>query len=232
MKTLPDPVVERVGRFNVVRDDLLPGGSKMRYILPLIERAAEREFVYASPAFGYAQIALGHCAFMAGKSATIFTAKRKEIHPRTMRAKDAGAKIVLVPHGYLTVVSARAREYAKEVGALLVPFGVNDPEAIDEFVSVVVKMPFTPKEVWTCSGSGTLSRALQMAWPKAAFHAVQVGGEGNVGRAKLWKAQEKFEQPCRGERPPFPSCDNYDAKAWGFIQKHGSEGALFWNVGA
>lgn len=232
MTSLPKPIIERVGRFNVVRDDFLPGGSKMRYILPLLQSIEAKEFVYASPAFGYAQIALAHCAFMAGKAATIFTAKRNELHPRTKRAKDAGAKVVMVPHGYMTVVSARAREYAKEVGAFLVPYGVSNTEAMAAFSKVVAALPIKPKEVWTCAGSGTLSRALQDAWPKADFHAVQVGGECNVGRAKLWKAREKFEQPCRGEAPPFPSCDNYDAKVWSFISEHGKDGALFWNVGA
>lgn len=48
---LPAPVVERVGRLLVVRDDLLPGGTKMRAILPLIESRPEQEFVYASPAY-------------------------------------------------------------------------------------------------------------------------------------------------------------------------------------
>jgi hypothetical protein len=32
--------------------------------------------------------------------------------------------------------------------------------------------------------------------------------------------------------PPFPSCDNYDAKAWRFIRAQASPGALFWNVAA
>jgi hypothetical protein len=232
LPSLPEPVIEKVDRFQVVRDDLLPGGSKMRYILPLVQSSAAPEWVYASPAFGYAQIALAHCCAMVGVKATIFTAKRKEIHPRTLRAKEAGAKIVMVPHGYLTVVQARARAYALEVGASLVPFGVEDPVAIAAFSKFVASMPIKPKEVWSCAGSGTLSRALQDAWPKASFHAVQVGGECNVGRAKLWKASEKFEQPSRKEAPPFPSCDNYDAKVWSFIREHGADGALFWNVGA
>jgi hypothetical protein len=70
-----------------------------------------------------------------------------------------------------------------------------------------------------------------MAWPEAAFHAVRVGAPPNIGRARLWSAPEKYEEPAR-EPPPFPSCDNYDAKVWQFASRHASDGALIWNVGA
>jgi cysteine synthase len=228
---LPDPVLEEFGRFLVVRDDKLAGGSKMRYVLPLVSSSPANEFVYASPAFGYAQIALAHCCAMVGKRATIFTAQRKVLHPRTRRAQDAGAKIVSVPNGYLAVVQARAREYANESGAVLVPHGVADHSAIAAFTRIVAAIPIKPKEVWSCAGSGTLSRALQIAWPRAKFFAVQVGGSCDVGRATLYKCALPFEKPSRSA-PPFPSCDNYDAKAWDFMLQHGADNALFWNVGA
>lgn len=48
--SLPAPVIEAHEDIRVVRDDLLPGGTKMRYILPMMEARPEREFVYASPA--------------------------------------------------------------------------------------------------------------------------------------------------------------------------------------
>jgi hypothetical protein len=228
---LPIPVIDSIEGFQVVRDDLLPGGTKMRYILPLLEAHPEvEEFVYGSPAFGYAQIALAHCAKMLGKRATIFTALRVPMHERTMRAKGAGAKIMCVNPGYMTVVNKRARDYCALTGAKLLPFGVEDEVAISAFVEEVKKMK-EPREVWTCAGSGTLTRALQRAWPNAQFFAVKVGGECNVGRARLYVAPEKFEQNAK-EKPPFPSCSNYDAKVWRFMREYGRAGALFWNVGA
>lgn len=51
-----------------------------------------------------------------------------------------------------------------------------------------------------------------------------------VGNARLWVAPEKFEQPAKSP-PPYPSCDNYDAKVWQFVSRHGSDGAVIWNVG-
>lgn len=223
------PVLDRIGGVIVVRDDLIPGGTKSRVIPQLLMGASE--FVYASPAYGYAQIALAHACRAAGLAATIFTAKRGELHARTKEAKEAGAKIVLVPHGYLSNVQSKARAYAESVGAKLLPFGLDVPEMADGIRRAALSVGYEPEEVWTVAGSGTLSRALQSAWPHARFFAVRVGAAPNAGRATVLTAPERFEQDAK-IRPPFPSCSNYDAKAWAFIQRQASSGALFWNVAA
>ena len=228
---LPLPVVRDHGRFRVVRDDMLPGGSKMRYMLPLIEKIAAHEIVYASPAVGYAQIALAHVCAMLGKRAVVFVAKRKTPHPRTLAAKAAGALVYQVPCGYMTVVASRARLFCAERGAHLVPFGVDVPEALEHFAAAARATGEKPSEVWACSGSGALIRGLQIAWPDAKFNAVRVGAAPKVGGARVWVAPEKYEQTAR-QPPPFPSCDNYDAKVWQFAKKHAADGALIWNVGA
>jgi threonine dehydratase len=228
---LPTPVIEKVGRFYVVRDDLLPGGTKMRYMLPFLAARPERDIVYASPAQGYAQIALAHVCRMLGKRAVIFVAKRAVPHPRTIRAKEAGAMVYQVAHGRLNVVQHRARMFAQDHGAMLVPFGVNVPEALHHFAAAARSIDIKPREVWACAGSGSLIRGLQEAWPAASFNAVRVGIKPDAGSAKVYVAPEKYEQAARNP-PPFPSCDNYDAKVWQFATRFASDGALIWNVGA
>jgi len=118
---LPTPVLESYGLLTVVRDDLLPGGTKRRGLPALLEFG--REYVYAGPVFGYAQLALAYASKDAGSIATIFVAKRKIMHPRTLEAKSAGAKIVQVPHGYLSNVQSKARGYCESTGAVQLPFG-------------------------------------------------------------------------------------------------------------
>ena len=221
------PRLERHGRIIVVRDDLIAGGTKARVLPSLL--LGGQEYVYASPAYGYAQVALAYSARMVGSRATVFTARRKVPHPRTLEAKAAGAKIVMVPNGYLTVVQYRAKSYCNATGAILLPFGFDSPKFIAGLTSVAVSIPESPTEVWTVAGSGTLSRSLQRAWPFARFHAVRVGREPSVGRAAIHVAPEPFERDSR-LTPPFPSCSNYDAKAWQFIIQLASPGALFWNV--
>jgi hypothetical protein len=227
----PPPVVDRVGRFYVVRDDMLAGGTKLRFLLPFLHGRNEGEIVYASPAQGYAQIALAHACKQLGKRAVIVVAKRKTQHPRTLAARAAGAIVILVDHGRLNVLQARARQICEDRGSYLLPFGADVPEAIDHLAASARSLNISPAEVWACSGSGVLIRGLQQAWPAASFNAVRVGAEPNIGRARLYVAPEKYEDPAEMP-PPYPSCDNYDAKVWRFANKHGSDGALIWNVGA
>lgn len=224
-------LVDNIEGINIVRDDLVKGGTKCRILPTLLEKLeAKEEVVYASPAYGYAQIALAHAAKKTGRQATIFVAKRKQLHKRTAEAQKAGAKIVEVEAGYLTVIQARSREYAKANNATLIPFGLDTEDTLNLIAEVAKAIP-EPKEVWTVAGSGTLSRALQKAFPNATFYAIQVGATPNVNNAILYKAEEKFENDAKNP-PPFPSCSNYDAKAWKFIKQHASKDALFWNVAA
>lgn len=228
---LPAPVEQIHDGFRIVRDDLLAGGTKMRAIMPLLIESQAAEFVYASPAQGYAQVALAHCAAAAGRMATVFTAKRKNPHALTRKARAAGAKVVLVQHGYLTVVQARAREYAREVGADLIPFGCEDIRCMRAIAEAAQSLA-VPAEVWTVAGSGVLTRSLQMAWPLARFFAVVVGKKDcDTGRAARIICPLAFEAAAR-RLPPFPSAINYDAKAWQYVKARAAPGALFWNVGA
>lgn len=222
------PTIEKHEGILVVREDLIPGGTKARAI-PVLFNGAQ-EYVYASPVFGYAQIALAHAASQNGKKALIFCARRSIKHPNTIAAYQAGANVFQVDCGYMTVVTARAKEYCDRTPtAKLLPFGLDDPAFIAELTRQARSLPVKPKEVWCAAGSGVLSRALGAAWPKARINAVRVGAEPNVGNAALWSAPEKYEQPAQ-IKPPFPSCVNYDAKVWRFVKAHANPGALFWNL--
>lgn len=225
---LPAPVIEAHGQVIVVRDDLIAGGTKVRAIGSLMTSGA-KEYVYSSPVAGYAQVALAIAAKQAGVRASVFCARRRQWHKRTAEAARLGASVFEVPVGYMNVVKARARQYCAVSGAKLLPFGFDDPVFIEALAAVARALPIEPQEVWSVAGSGVLTRALQAAWPDAVFHAVRIGKAPNVGRAHLHQAPEAFEQDAR-RSPPFPSCSNYDAKAWQFIQAHASPGALFWNV--
>jgi hypothetical protein len=157
-------------------------------------------------------------------------AKRKDLHPRTQEAVSAGARLVQVPHGYLSNVKAKAKAYCQATGAEEIPFGCDCQAFLDAMSQVALSTKIVPKEVWSVSGSGALTRALQIAWPDATFYAVQIGKVPKAGIATVIKAPEAYEDDARNP-PPFPSCSNYDAKAWQFMKARASKGALFWNVG-
>lgn len=229
----PEIVLQRVGPLQVVRDDLMPGGTKARALSVLFDME-HREYVYASPVQGYAQVALAHCAKAAGCYAHIFCAARKQRHARTEEAYALGAAVDELRPGYLSQVQAAAKAYvAATPGAKLLPFGLDDEAFLEALAAVgrqvARRLYVQPSEVWSVAGSGVLSRALQRVWPEAEFHAVQIGHTPNVGRAILHRAPERFEDDAKLP-PPFPSCSNYDAKAWRFIADQAKPDALFWNV--
>ena len=99
----------------VLRDDLLPGGTKSILIDSLLVNHHDvNEFVYASPCYGGFQIALSIFCKNNNKKATIFCAERKIRHPNTEICIQNGANVVEVPYGYLSVVEKHAREYLRE----------------------------------------------------------------------------------------------------------------------
>ena len=215
----------------VVRDDLFPGGTKARF-LPLLF-VGVNEVVYASPAEGGAQTALAAVAAQLDRRATLFVAQREQPHPRTLMAKKLNAKIVQVPHGYLNVVQARAREYSQEHGARLASFGFDTPEAIDTIAQAALSIGIKPDEVWCAGGSGVLARGLAQAWPDASRHVVQIGralSPNEVAGARIHKYPKPLKRATK-KLPPFPSDPYYDAKAWEYcLKRKGSGVVLFWNV--
>lgn len=230
---IPAPVVDQIDGVMVVRDDHIPGGTKRSFADQLI--AGRREVVYASPVYGGAQIAIAHAAREQGAQATIFCAKRNRPHPRTMEAYQAGAKIVQVPAGYLTNVRAKARAYCQQTGAHMLPFGLETEAA---FAAIAARARTAQEQageidqVWCVGGSGVLCRGLQRGITARSFHVVQIGRElkpADVGAAKVYIHPLDFAQDAK-VKPPFPSCSNYDAKAWEFVKRYSAGRVLFWNV--
>ena len=234
---LPPPIVEEHEGFLIVRDDLIGGGSKMRFADYLIRSQPEiKEWVYgSSPATGYAQISLARLCTKYDKKAVIFMADRavEKRHPYQLQAIQEGAIMNWVPNGMLSVTEKRARDYVSDnpTSRRLLPIGFDDPTVIASIIRVAQSMDVSPSEVWTVGSSGTLTRGLQLAWSDAEFHCVRVGHTGRYGRAKIYKSSYAFDKPTK-VLPPFPSAPTYDAKAWEFMLEHASPGALFWNVGA
>lgn len=232
---------------NVVRDDYLAGGTKMRGLVPYMKNILKnhkdvQEFLYASPAYGYAQVAISMAARDLGKKATIFVAKRKNKHPNTLLAEKFGAQIIEVPYGYLVVVKKWAKDYEGESPKTryLLPWGLADPEFMrileENIRKVSKKHRINPKVIWVTVGSGTLFETLASVFPDAVFNLVTVGADYKPSSTALsdrikniYQAPEKFDQKAK-ITPPFQSNPWYDAKLWRFILDHGGNNDLVWNV--
>jgi cysteine synthase len=237
MSKLPDFVIETIKladgrRIRVIRDDIVPGGSKQRALVHMLKK--NREYVYPATAYGYAQIALALAAKTVGARATLFIAKRAELHPRTLAAQQAGAQIMQIPNGMQSVITRRVKDYSAEHSAAIALLsGFDSPEFIDAMSMVAegVKLKGV-EQVWCNVGTGAIARALQQRWPKAQFSVVRTGMGPTLGpKMKLYEAPEVYSKDAK-IAPPFPSCSNSDAKTWRFILDDAEDGALFWNVAA
>lgn len=234
---LPKPIIIEHDGIKVVRDDLLDGGTKRRAFNVFVESFPDvKEWVYASPREGYAQLSLAYACHDLGKKATV-TVPAGEHNWLTTESIKLGCNIIECEMGYLNVIQARAKEYVgTHPGSRLIPFGGDDDIIINAMRDTALSLDIEPpKEIWTVMSSGVLSRGLQRAFPDAKVYGVRIGHNTTKrerGRAETFLSKYQFNQECKEvERPPFPSSLTYDSKAWEFIKEHASEGALFWNVG-
>ena len=225
---------------NVVRDDLLIGGTKVRALEPFIKSSGHSEFVYPSPAYGFAQVAIAACCKKHGKKAVIFVAKRNTLYKYTQIAQSLGATICQVPDGRLVVVSKRAKDYvaASPTTRHMIRWGASDPQTLENLIKSLQKIEpkMRNKRVWVCVGSGTLLTAMAAAWPKTRFMCLIVGANHDMSSftfadriEKTFKATKRYDQPFENMFP-WPANSHYEAKLYPFIVKHGQDGDVIWNV--
>lgn len=230
------PIIEEHDGVLVVREDLLDGGSKIRF-LPHIVKGA-KEIVFGGPFCGGAPYALSVYGRRKGVPVTLFYAKRKDFHWRQKAAFNNGAQLFQVPAGRMNVVQHRARHYAEDHGALFLPLGFDLKDATAPFEAVMagVAAKVGPiDEVWCATGSGMLARCLGRAFPQSRVLGVTVGlASRNQKQAfppnvQLVSCPYDFAEQTPFASP-FPSCGNYDRKAWEQLKARSRGRALFWNV--
>lgn len=230
------PKIEKHGGLWVLRDDLLAGGSKLHF-LPFLAPGSD-ELVFGGPFCGGAPLALSVMGKESGRRVTIFYAKRKERVHRQHLVVSNGAQIIEVDPGYMTNVQAKARKYAEEKGAFFLPLGFDLPAATEPFVAFMAKVREVigdPPEVWCATGSGMLARCLGAGFPSSQIRAVCVGLKSRHSKQEFSSNVSLMEHPLDFARmtkapAPFPSCPNYDRKAWEICAREAKPGALFWNV--
>jgi hypothetical protein len=235
------PVLQRLAgnghsRFTVLRDDLIEGGSKMRFLPFLAGDAAE--VVYGGPFCGAAAWALSVWARDADRRATLFYAAREALHWRQEAARANGARLEFVRPGYLAKVQKEARDYAAKAGAHFLPLGFDVPAAIDpltEFAHRLRGQVGTPDQIWCATGSGMLARVIAQAFPDALVCAVAVGlasrhdAQAFGPNVRIRDAGVPFATPSNAAAP-FPACANYERKAWAACVREARGNVLFWNV--
>lgn len=233
------PIIETHEGVRVVREDLLDGGSKIRFLPHIVGGA--KEIVFGGPFCGGAPYALSVWGRRMGVAITLFYAKRAELHWRQRAAFRNGATLYQVPAGRMAVVQHRARRYAADRGALFLPLGFDVKDATDPFEAVMADVAASEpsiEEVWCATGSGMLARCLGAAFPRARVFGVVVGlrsrnkAQDFPGNVTLVDCPYDFAERC-GAPVPFNACANYEAKAWEQLKARSRAApgrVLFWNV--
>lgn len=233
-----DPIVVNHDGFNVVREDLMGFGSKCRFGDILVSTAQSDTLVYVQPRYGFAGISLAYLAKKYNKKLVLFSPSQEEISDHQAICIERGAEMKFKRIAAMPVLNSHAKKWAEENNAFFIPLGLKHELVTAAAVKVAYDLAQKhgePEEVWSAISTGVLSRALQIAWPNAQFNGVAVARniqEGERGRATVWSHPKAFNQNVDAKFiPPFPSAQNYDAKAWEFMKKYGNPGAWFWNVG-
>ena len=230
------PFVQRVGKFNVVRDDVFTGGTKARVLTNLLADVKETEIVYAADRYGYAGLALAQACEQHNKRAILFfNDDPAEPKPFLETRDHPSADIKIKPNAKHQIeLFDLAEEFAQKAKhRKIYPVGFCTQKFQSALTRYARALPVKPKEIWALAGSGTLIRSLREAWPEATIHAVSMGfPQTDTSVADhVYTVRETPEQEAE-QKPDYPSAAHYDAKIWHFVEKHASEDALIWNVAA
>jgi Pyridoxal-phosphate dependent enzyme len=168
------------------------------------------------------------------------------------RAESLGAEILPVVAARITISFAEARREVERRKGVMLPFGLECPEAVASVARAAATVPaeFTKGGTVVVSvGSGvTLAGMVRgLVGRPAVFVGVSSGRSvESIGRClarhgsaksrgiRLIPASEQYSVPIEIDCP-FPSHPNYDRKAWRYAVEHASSlpsPLFFWNVGA
>ena len=239
------------GTVHVVRDDLLPGGTKQRavgnYLTDAIADGA-RSFVYASPPPGFAQVALAYVCGQLGVECVLFCEQADgDLHEFSVLAKSYGATVH--PCATLEVAEKEAGVHRDATpDSRKLPLGFAEPcyvghlrDAVArEWANIVEDLGRMPARVWLPVGSATLGLAFSdVLGDRVALHCVDVRIlDPHDQRIRTLMARpgvtmhrtvERFRDPC-ATHPPIPANTHYDAKLWPLVNHHGMDHDLWWNV--
>jgi len=230
----PIPLVTVHDGVRVLRDDTIVG-TKARAGDLLMSKINHDTIVYSQPRTGLAGVSILDSAKRWNKKVVLFMPASKEISLHQACCIEQGAIPIFKRIAAMPNLNKYAKEWADSNNAFFVPLGLKHELATAAIIHTA-SMIDPPDHVYVAISTGVLTRALQIAWPKAKFTCIAVARNlkaGELGRAKVISEPLDFtteEHP--NNMPPFPSISTYDAKVWKYIPKNTGENILMWNVGA
>jgi hypothetical protein len=229
----PDPVVTVHDGVRVVRDDLIVG-TKTRAGDLIASKSNHKTFVYSQPRTGLAGVSILDVAKHHDREVVLFMPACKEISLHQACCIERGAKVHFKRIAAMPNLNKYAKEWAEANDSFFIPLGLKHELSTAAIVHAANTID-PPDEVYVAISTGVLSRALQIAWPKAKFTCVAVARnlkEGELGRATVISEPLPFSSPELDRNlPPFPSINTYDSKVLKYFPKNSGKNVLMWNVG-
>ena len=226
-------VVEHNG-ISVVRDDLI-AGTKARAADLLFRNVDANVLVYVQPREGAAGVSLLEAAKNHNKKIKLFMPSSKQMSETQAITIERGADYEFHRIAAMPNLNKIAAQWAEDNGAYFIPLGLRHELVTAALIRVGYSLRcsgFNPKSMAIATSTGTLGRALRIAFPDTHFHSVAVARNlqaGEMGEGIFHSDHRPFlkntKYPC-----PFPTYDNYDRKAWEYTVENGVE--AMWNVAA
>lgn len=212
---------------HVLRGDMVDGGLKTPTLLKYLPKLNHDHFAYVGSVYGSGAWAVATACTALGLQCTLFIAKSDYIPSWLSYIKKADIHWI-DPSPVTQIHQMVTTEYPSLYN---LPLGFDTPDFINDMADVLKNnITDPPPEIWLPSVSGVISRAACIAFPDSQIHAVSTAKHhGNIGRAILHRAPEKYYKPAITP-PPYPSCPFSDAKTWDFAQKMAISGAYILNV--
>lgn len=244
---LNDSVVhlQKINNITIVRDDLLCGGTKSRYVEKILNPNYDN-YVYVCSPFGGLQVCLSvvveqfNQADMGHRRVHIFAERPLNgVSAYQKFAEEMGAIYHWID-GDWNQMELEANQFAdSHDNTYIIPNGFDTPEANREISAVATQLRNkigSYDYVVSVAGSGSLTRGLQDGKLGLNYLAVGVfNGRPNIGAAKFIQYPLEFNQRVFDDQmPPFPSTKHYDAKGWTYAvqlaKQYPQKRILFWNV--
>jgi len=239
----------------VVRDDLLPAGTKQRAVVPftralLAALPSDRKvatLLYTAPYNGFGPVAAAFAARRLGLQCLLILSRKAfgsaaatsvaAVHESgtVRRAREMGAKIQIADTWDALVAAGKAA--AADPAVFWYPLGYH----ADDFGATLAdhlreaSAGFAPRHIWMAAGTGALALAVAAVFPAATITVVPASLDPkNIAKLTATLAAERRIEVALVHAPaalaPYPTVAGYDERAWDAAVAAGADGDCVWNV--